>query len=329
MSSLLNTIYEKVKGTNKHIVLPEGEEGRIIEAAIRATKLKVAKITLLGDKDIIYKKAGGSIEGIEIINPMTSDKTAKYAELLYELRKAKGISLEDAKKLATNPLYFGVLMVKNGDADGMVAGSINSTGDVLRPALQIIKAKKGIKTVSSCFLMCLPEGSLYGHNGVMVFGDCAVNINPNAAALADIALASAQSAEEIAGIPQARVAMLSFSSKGSGKHEFIDKVVEATAIAKSMNPSLLIDGELQADSALVESVSSLKAPDSPIEGKANVLVFPDLQSGNIGYKLVERLANADAIGPICQGLAQPVNDLSRGCSSDDVVSVIAITALQA
>lgn len=329
MSSLLQTIYEKAKVANKHIVLPEGEEGRIIEAAIRATKLKVARITLLGDKDVIYKRAGGGLEGIEIINPMTSEKTASYSKLLYELRKSKGISLEEAEELARNPLYFGVLMVKNGDADGMVAGSINSTGDVLRPALQIIKAQKGIKTVSSCFLMCLPEGSEYGHNGVMVFGDCAVNINPDAAALADIAIASAHSAEKIACMPQARVAMLSFSSKGSGKHEFIDKVVQATELAKKMDPTLLIDGELQADSALVESVSNLKAPGSPIGGKANVLVFPDLQSGNIGYKLVQRLANANAIGPICQGLAKPVNDLSRGCSSDDVVSVVAITALQA
>lgn len=329
MSSLLQTIYEKAKVANKHIVLPEGEEGRIIEAAIRATKLKVARITLLGDKDVIYKRAGGGLEGIEIINPMTSEKTASYSKLLYELRKSKGISLEEAEELARNPLYFGVLMVKNGDADGMVAGSINSTGDVLEPALQIIKAQKGIKTVSSCFLMCLPEGSEYGHNGVMVFGDCAVNINPDAAALADIAIASAHSAEKIACMPQARVAMLSFSSKGSGKHEFIDKVVQATELAKKMDPTLLIDGELQADSALVESVSNLKAPGSPIGGKANVLVFPDLQSGNIGYKLVQRLANANAIGPICQGLAKPVNDLSRGCSSDDVVSVVAITALQA
>lgn len=329
MSDLMNTIFAKAKQINKRIVLAEGEDPRIIQAAISASRLGVAKITLLGNEETIEKKSEGKLEGIEIINPKTSDRAAKYRDLLYDLRKAKGITLEEAEQLTKNPLYFGVLMVKNGDADGMVAGAINSTGDVLRPALQIIKPKKGINTVSSCFIMALPEGVKYGHNGVMIFADCAVNINPDTRALADIALAGAQSAQSIAGIPEPKVAMLSFSTKGSAKHELVDKVVEATRLVKEAQPELLVDGELQADSALVEKVAWLKAPGSPIGGQANVLIFPDLQSGNIGYKLVQRLAKAEAIGPICQGLAKPVNDLSRGCSADDVVSVVAITALQA
>ncbi len=329
MSDLIKSIFTKAKQMEKRIVLPEGEDPRIIEAAISASRLGVAKITLLGCEDTIRKKAVGSLDSIEIINPRTSDRISQYSNLLYELRKSKGVTMEDAERLAKNNLYFGVLMVKNGDADGMVAGAINSTGDVLRPALQIIKAKKGINTVSSCFLMALPEGVKYGHNGVLIFADCAVNINPDARALADIALAGAQSAKAIADIPQPKVAMLSFSTKGSAKHEYADKVIEATRLAKESQPDLLIDGELQADAALVESVAWLKAPDSVIGGQANVLIFPDLQSGNIGYKLVQRLAKAEAIGPISQGLAKPVNDLSRGCSAEDVVSVIAITALQA
>lgn len=329
MSDLMKTIYQKAKMVNKHIVLAEGEEPRIIEAAIKVNKLNIATITLIGDKDIINQRAMESLDGINIINPNTSDKLSSYANLLYELRKSKGITLNEAEKLAKNPLYFGVLMVKSGDADGMVAGSINSTGDVLRPALQIIKTKQGIKTVSSCFIMVLPKGTAFGYDGVMVFGDCAVNIDPSASSLADIAIASADSAEKIAGIQQPKVAMLSFSTKGSAKHQFADKVIEATKIVKENKPELDVDGELQADTALIKSVGFLKAPQSNVAGQANVLIFPDLQSGNIGYKLVQRLAGAEAIGPICQGLDKPVNDLSRGCSPDDVVSVVAITALQA
>ncbi len=329
MSDLMNTIFAKAKQMNKRIVLAEGEDPRIIEAAISASRLGVAKITLLGNEEIIRKKAAGRLDGVEIINPKTADKAIQYRDLLFELRKEKGVTLEKAETLIKNPLYFGVLMVKSGDADGMVAGAINSTSDVLRPALQIIKAKKGINTVSSCFLMSMPEGVKYGHDGVLIFADCAVNINPDARALADIALAGAQSAQSIAGIPEPKVAMLSFSTKGSAKHELVDKVVEATRLVKEAQPDLLVDGELQADAALVEKVAWLKAPESPIGGQANVLIFPDLQSGNIGYKLVQRLAKAEAFGPICQGLAKPVNDLSRGCSADDVISVVAITALQA
>lgn len=329
MSGLMKKIYDKANQINKHIVLPEGEEPRIIEAAKKIAKLNIAKITLLGNQEIIIEKAGELPEGIKIINPKDSEKADLYAKILYEIRKAKGISLEQAITLTRNPLYFGVLMVKNGDADGMVAGSINATGDVLRPALQIIKAQPGLKTVSSCFIMSMPEGSAYGEDGVMIFADCAVNIDPAADNLADIALSSAESAKDIAGIESPKVAMLSFSTKGSGRHPNVDKVISATKIARARCPELMIDGELQADAALSPKVSMLKAPLSEVQGRANVLIFPDLQSGNIGYKLVQRLANAEAIGPICQGLAKPVNDLSRGCTSDDVVGVVAITALQA
>ena len=327
MNDLLNSVREKAKKLQKTIVLAEGEEPRVITAAAKIQKEGIAKVVLLGNPAVIAKKcADVKLDGVKIIDIATVDKEP-YAETLYELRKARGIDMDTARKLASDPLYFGVLMVKRGEADGMVAGSVNATGDVLRPALQIIKTAPGIKTVSSCFIMVLDKNSKYGENGVLVFGDCAVNPNPDAQQLADIAVASAGSAKAIAGISP-KVALLSFSTKGSAKHELVDKVTAALEIVKANHPEIQVDGELQADAALVPTVAELKAPGSTVAGHANVLIFPDLQAGNIGYKLVQRLAGAEAIGPICQGFNKPVNDLSRGCSSEDVVNVVAMTALQ-
>lgn len=328
MNDLLQSVRQKAKKLQKTIVLAEGEEPRIITAAAKIVAENIAKLVLIGNPDVIAQKApGADLTGIKIVDPNAID-VKPYAELLYELRKAKGMDPDTAAKLAHDPLYLGVLMVKRGEADGMVAGSVNATGDVLRPALQIIKTAAGIKTVSSCFIMALDQNSKYGERGIMVFGDCAVNPNPDAQQLADIAIASADSAAAIAGISP-KVALLSFSTKGSAKGELVDKVTTALGIVKAARPDIAIDGELQADAALVPVVADLKAPGSTVAGKANVLIFPDLQAGNIGYKLVQRLAGAEAIGPICQGFNRPVNDLSRGCSSEDVVNVVAMTALQA
>ncbi len=329
--SAIEKIKAKARADVKHIVLPEGTEPRTVQASAKILKEGVARVTLLGNPDEVRKVAaetGTDLTGVAIIDPATSEKRAAYADLLYELRKAKGMTPEQATELVTkNPLYYGAVMLKAGDADGMVAGAINSTGNVLRPALQIIKTAPGIKVVSSCFIMELPDPK-WGDNGVMIFGDCAVIPNPTAEELAAIAIASAASGKQLVDI-NPRVAMLSFSTKGSAKHENVTKVQEATKLAHELAPDLQLDGELQADAALVESVGQLKSPGSTVAGHANVLVFPDLQAGNIGYKLVQRLAGAEAIGPIIQGLAKPVSDLSRGCSVDDIVSVVSITAVKA
>ena len=329
--SAIDKIKAKAKSKVMHIVLPEGTEPRTVQATRKITDQGIAKVTLLGNPDEVKKVAaetGTDLTGVEIIDPKTSEKSAAYASLLYELRKAKGMTPEQAAELVTgNTLYFGAVMLKAGDADGMVAGAINSTGNVLRPALQIIKTAPGIKVVSSCFIMEIPDHK-WRDDGVMIFGDCAVIPNPTAEELAAIAIASAASGKQLVDIDP-RVAMLSFSTKGSAKHDNVTKVQEATKLAHELAPELKLDGELQADAALVESVGQLKAPGSTVAGHANTLIFPDLQAGNIGYKLVQRLAGAEAIGPIIQGLAKPVSDLSRGCSVDDIVSVVAITAVKA
>ncbi|MDE7215165.1 MAG: phosphate acetyltransferase [Clostridia bacterium] len=328
MSKIIDSIIEKAKRLQKTIVLAEGEEPRTVEAAQTIVRNKIAKVVLLGDEEklkAMYPYA--DFEGIKIVNPLTAD-IDDYANTLYELRKAKGMTEEDSRKEIRKYLNYGAMMIKKGDADGMVAGAINSTGNVLRAGLTIVKTKPGIKTVSSCFLMAC-DNTAYDAQDIMVFGDCAVNINPTAEQLADIAISSTATAVNLAGISEPKVAMLSFSTKGSAKHEFVDKVVEATRLVREKAPEIDVDGELQVDAAIIPSVGRLKAPGSEVAGKANVLIFPDLQSGNIGYKLTQRFSGAIAIGPICQGFAKPINDLSRGCTSDDIVAVVAITAVQA
>ena len=331
--ALIDQIIARAKSNRQRIVLPESLEERTIKAADLALADDLADIILIGNREEILALAAKlglkHIEKATIIDPATSEKTPEYINLLYELRKNKGMTLEQAEKLVkTNPLYFGCLIIKSGDADGQISGALSTTGDTLRPALQIIKCAPGITCVSGAMLM-ITQTPQYGEDGVLVVGDVAVTPAPDANQLAQIAVCTAQTAKSVAGFADPRVAMLSFSTKGSAKHEVVDKVVEATALAKQLDPQLKIDGELQADAALVASVGEKKCPGSEIAGKANVLVFPNLEVGNIAYKLVKRLGNADAIGPILQGIARPVNDLSRGCSVDDIYKMIAITACQA
>ena len=327
---LMNKILEVAKADKKRIVLPEGNEERTIVATEEIYKQGYAHPILVGNKEEILNKAtvlNVDLTGVEIIDPETSENLSKYIEAFYELRKNKGMTMSKAEKIVRDPLYFGTMMVKLGDADGMVSGAVHTTGDLLRPGLQIIKTAPGVSVVSSFFIMMVPD-SVYGEEGMLLFSDCAVNPNPNEDQLAAIAIATAETAKNLCKV-EPRVAMLSFSTMGSADHELVSKVRTATEKAKELRPDLLIDREMQLDAAIVESVASQKAPNSKVAGKANVLVFPDLQAGNIGYKLVQRFAKAEAIGPICQGFDKPINDLSRGCSSEDIVKVVAITAVQA
>lgn len=326
---LLDQIIENARKNNKRIVLPEGNEPRTLKAAEIILKEKIAQLILLGNPQKIGETASYlnlEIGNALIVDPATDSKRDHYANLMVDIRKSKGLTKEEALVLLNDPLYFGVMMIKAGDADGELAGAINATGDVLRPAFQYIKTLPGVSVVSGAFLMFVNEA--YGHDGILVFADCAVLPDPDEKQLAEIAVTTAQTAKAIVGL-EPKVAMLSFSTKGSAKHEMVDKVVNATRIAREMAPDLKIEGELQVDAALVDEVARLKAPGSEVAGKANVLVFPTLESGNIGYKLVQRLADAEAIGPVLQGMAAPINDLSRGCSVTDIVNMVAITANQA
>ena len=328
--NFIDGIKEKAKKDLKTIVLPEASDIRILEATKKVLAEGYANVVLLGNKDVIVNKANENnldISNATIIDPNFSDKSEFYAEKLYELRKEKGMTIDEAKKLVKDEVYYGMMMVKLGDADGLVSGAIHSTSDTLRPALQILKTSPGTKLVSAFFLMVVPNCE-FGEEGIFVFGDCGLNQNPSSEELAYIAKSSSDSFEKLVG-RESKIAMLSYSTKGSAKSELTEKVINAKNIAKEMFPELKIDGELQLDAAIVPEIAKSKAPESDIAGHANTLIFPDLNAGNIGYKLVQRLAKAEAYGPLCQGIAKPVNDLSRGCSSDDIAGVVAITAVQA
>ena len=328
--TLLENLKIQAKANPKRIVLPEGEEPRTVEAAVQIVRDKLAKVVLVGNRkniESVAKKQGVNVSDILSVDPVTSPNFAEYSRTYAQIRAAKGVTLDSAKKLMADPVFFGTMMVHKGEADGLVSGAQHSTGDTIRPALQIIKTKPGINIVSSSFIMIVPNCD-FGDKGMFVFADCAVMPAPTESELAQIAIASAETAKVLCGM-KPKVAMLSFSTYCSAKHELVDKVKRATAIAREMAPDLEIDGEMQADAAMVPKVGKSKAPNSPIAGQANVLVFPDLQSGNIAYKLVERLSHAQAIGPILQGIAKPINDLSRGCSVDDIVNLVTITSLQA
>lgn len=324
----LEKIIEKAKNNKKTIVLPESNDIRTLKATVDILNQGIANVILLGEPSAINELGAGlDLSGATIINPAAAAQYDRYCEELYELRKAKGLTKEQAAELLLNPLYFGVMMVKMNEADGMVAGAINSTGNTLRPALQILKTAPGTKIVSSFFIMDVPDCA-YGDNGIVLFSDCGLIENPSAEELSEIAISSAKSFHSfVGGTPN--VAMLSYSTKGSAKSELTEKVVEATRLVKEKQPEMNVDGELQLDAAIVPAIGELKSPGSKVAGKANTFIFPDLNSGNIGYKLVQRFAKAEAYGPILQGIAKPVNDLSRGCSAEDIVGVVALTCVQA
>ena len=326
----ISSIKERARKDIKKVVLPEASDVRILKAAEIALSEAYAEIVLVGNEASIKAMAAENnidITKATIVDPLNSEKTKEYAEGLYELRKAKGMTLEQAEELVKDEVYYGMMMVKMNEADGLVSGAIHSTSDTLRPALQILKTAPGTKLVSAFFIMVVPDCE-YGDDGVFVFGDCGLNENPDAEQLAEIAASSSKSFEQLVG-KESRVAMLSYSTMGSAKSELTQKVIDATNIVKTNYPEIKVDGEMQLDAAIVPSVGKSKAPNSEIAGRANTLIFPDLNAGNIGYKLVERLAKAEAYGPVTQGIAKPVNDLSRGCNSDDIVGVVAITAMQA
>ena len=330
--SFIEEIKNRARKDIKTIVLPEAEDIRTLEATKMVLDEKFAKVILIGNEKRILEKAKEDnidITGVEIVDPITSPKYGEYVELLYNLRKHKGMTEEKAKELVKDPTYFGMLMLKDekSNADGLVSGAVHSTSDTLRPALQILKTKPGTKLVSAFFVMVVPNCT-YGENGTFIFGDSGLNQNPSADELSEIAISSSQSFKSLVG-KEPKVAMLSYSTHGSAKSELTEKMINATKIVKEKMPELLVDGELQLDAAIVPEVAKFKAPNSPIKGEANILIFPNLDAGNIGYKLVQRLGKAEAYGPLCQGIARPVNDLSRGCSSKDIAGVIAITAVQA
>ena len=328
--SFIEEIKQRAKTQIKTIVLPEATDIRILKAAETVKQEGYAKTILIGDEEQVRKIAKQNtidIEGIKIIDPLKSERTQEYAQKLFELRKAKGMTEEQAQKLVLDPVYFGMMMVKNEDADGLVSGACHSTSDTLRPALQILKTAPNTKLVSAFFVIVVPNCE-YGSNGTFIFADSGLNEEPNSDALSEIAISSSKSFEQLVG-EKAKVAMLSYSTYGSAHSASTEKVIEATKLVREKAPEILVDGELQLDAAIIPEVAEFKAKGSPLKGEANVLVFPDLGAGNIGYKLVQRLAKAEAYGPLCQGIAKPVNDLSRGCSASDVAGVIAITAVQA
>lgn len=328
--SFIEEIKQRAKKEIKTIVLPEAEDIRILKATEQVLKEQYANIVLVGKQAEIEKKAKENkitIQGAKIVDPINSEKFEEYVNLLYELRKHKGMTIEKARELVKDPVYYGMLMVKDEQADGLVSGAAHSTSDTLRPALQILKTAPDTKLVSAFFVMVVPDCE-YGEKGTFVFADSGLNENPDAESLSEIAISSSKSFKQLVE-KEPKVAMLSYSTYGSAKSELTQKVIEATKLVKEKEPTMLVDGELQLDSAIVPEIAEFKAPSSPLKGEANVLVFPNLDTGNIGYKLVQRLAKAEAYGPLCQGIVKPVNDLSRGCTSEDVAGVIAITAVQA